>query len=116
MKANFFMILIILLIAAVLGYWVSYVEVDGSKSLLAGITSGVCFAATLIPAYALQYESGRLGVNIRVLSTLFFVAFLVSHFWFAKTGSVMPTYVIVNGLLLLVFLGIFYKMNSIKDV
>ena len=110
------MILIILLIAAVLGYWVSYVELNSDYQLLAGIASGVCFAATLIPAFGLNYESSRMGANIRVLSMLFFVGFLISHFWFAKTGSVMPTYVIVNGLLLLVFLGVFYKLNSIKDV
>lgn len=110
------MTLISLLLAALIGYWVSTTSTQSDHELLTGIASGVCFAATLIPAFGLTYKSSRLGTNIRTLSTLFFVGFAVSHFWFAKTGSTMPGYLIINGIALLVFLGIFYKLVSIKDI
>ena len=83
--------------------------------MLCGICSTVCFLATLIPSIGLRYESDRIGTNIRVLSGLFFIAFLASHFYFANYGIKMPLYVILNGILLVIYLGIFYKINSAQE-
>ena len=115
MKANIFLTLISLSLAGLIGYWVFSNAEGKEQDMLCGICSTVCFLATLIPSICLRYESDRIGTNIRVLSGLFFIAFLASHFYFANYGIKMPLYVILNGILLVVYLGIFYKINSAQE-
>ena len=50
------------------------------------------------------------------MSFLFFLLFLISHFCFAWFGIQMPYYAISNGMLLLLFLAIFYKMININKL
>lgn len=116
MKANVFMTVIAVLLGALLGYWAYDVAEGEPNDVMCGIATAVCLAATLIPTMGLRYGSRRMGVNIRLVSAMFFVLFLVSHFLFAAFGVRMPYYLLVNGLLLLVYLAVFYKMQGIKDV
>jgi hypothetical protein len=115
MRANIFLTIISLILAGLIGYWVFSNAKGQEQDTLCGICSSVCFLATLIPAIGIRYESERIGTNIRVLSGMFFVAFLVSHFYFANYGIKMPLYVILNGILLLIYLGVFYKINSAQE-
>ena len=85
MKANIFLTLISLILAGLIGYWVFSNAEGKEQDMLCGICSTVCFLATLIPAIGLRYESDRIGTNIRVLSGLFFIAFLISHFYSEKS-------------------------------
>lgn len=112
MRANTFLTIISLILAGLIGYWVFSTAEGKEQDALCGICSTVCFLATLIPIMGLHYESARIGTNIRVLSGLFFIAFLVSHFCFASYGIKMPLYMILNGILLVIYLGVFYKINS----
>lgn len=115
-KFNPILTIISLAFAALIAY-LAYNTAEGKDNdTLCGIASGVCFIATLLPVVGLQYESGRLGTNIRIVSVLFFIIFLISHFCFAGFGITMPSYVIVNGLILLIFVAIFYKMSNIKNI
>ena len=116
MKVNAFLTIIAVLLGALLGYFAYSVAEDKPNDMLCGIGSGLCFIVALIPAMGLQYESGRLGVNIRLLSVLFLAVFLVSHFCFAGLGVKIPSYLIVNGVLLLIFLAVFYKMKGLKNL
>ena len=116
MRANIFLTIISLLLAGLIGYWVFCNAKGQEQDTLCGICSTICFLATLIPAIGIRYESERIGTNIRVLSGMFFVAFLVSHFYFANYGIQMPLYVILNGILLVIYLGIFYKIQGLKDI
>lgn len=104
------------MLAALVGYLAFNIAEGKENDAVCGIGSTVCFIATLIPTMGLQYESGRLGTNIRMLSILFFIAFLISHFCFAGFGIKMPYYIITNGILLLIYLTIFYKLQEIKDI
>ena len=101
------------MLSALIGYLAFIVAVGDENDAICGIGSGICFAATLVPVMGLQYESGKLGVNIRVYSSIFFVIFVISNFCFAGFG---PHYIIVNGIMLMIYLAIFYKMQSVKDV
>ena len=116
MKANIFLTGISVILAAIIGYLAYNISEGQDNDVLCGVGSSVCFIATLVPAIGLQYESGRLGVNIRVFSVLFFVIFLISHFCFAGFGIKMPYYIICNGILLVIYLAIFYKMQGVKDI
>lgn len=98
------------------GYLAYNVASGEENDMVCGIGSSICFAATLIPTMGIQYESGRLGTNIRMFSALFFILFAISHFCFAGFGVKMPYYIIVNGIMLMIYLAIFYKMQGVKDV
>ena len=115
MRANIFLTIISLILAGLIGYWVFSNAKGQEEDTLCGICSSLCFLATLIPCIGLHYDSSRIGTNIRVLSGLFFIVFLISHFYFANYGIKMPLYVILNGILLVVYLGIFYKINSAQE-
>lgn len=116
MKVNIFLTLISISLAALVGYLAFNVASGDENDMICGIGSGICFVATLIPAMGLQYESSRLGVNIRLFSAVFFILFAISHFCFAGIGVKMPYYIIVNGVMLLIFFAIFYKMEGVKDI
>ena len=116
MRANIFLTIISLILAGLIGYWVFSNAKGQEEDTLCGICSSLCFLATLIPCIGLHYDSSRIGTNIRVLSVLFFIAFLISHFYFANYGIKMPLYVILNGILLVIFLGVFYKIQGQKNL
>lgn len=116
MKVNVFLTIIAVLLGALLGYLAYNIAEGKPNDVLCGIVSSLCFIGALIPTMGLQYESGRMGVNIRVMSALVLIIFLVSHFCFAGFGVKMPAYLIVNGLLLLLYFAIFYKMQGNKEV
>jgi len=114
MKINMFLLLVSIALTALLGYWIYDTARGDENDILCGIISSVCILSTLIPFIGLQYEDTRIGVNIRILSCLFLVIFLVSHFCFAIFGVAMPAYLIVNGSALLIYLAIFYKLQGIR--
>lgn len=116
MKANIFLSFIGVVLASLIGYLAFNVAKGHENDILCGVCSTICFIATLIPVLGLSYESSRLGTNIRVLSALFFVVFLVSHFCFAGFGIKMPYYIICNGIILIIYLAIIYKMSNITTI
>ena len=65
MKANLFLTFISVMLAALLGYLAFNVANGEDNDVICGIGSCICFAVTLIPTMGLQYESGKLSVNIR---------------------------------------------------
>lgn len=115
MKLNIILTIIAALVVGLLAYWVHTVIQASEAADIITYGSGVCFLVTLLPIVGVEYESARLGINIRIVSILFFVAFLVSQFSFANFVTDIPLYIIVNGLLLVIFLLVLYKMQSIKN-
>lgn len=116
MKINIFLSLISFALSALLSYWAFDVASEDANAVICGIGSLLCFCATLIPSIGMSYKTSRLGPNIRIISALFFVVFLISQFCFAGFGIKMPHYVIVNGIILIMYLAIFYKMQGVKDI
>lgn len=116
MKINIFLSFIGIALALLIGYLAYYLADDQENNIICGIGSTICFIATLIPSIGINYESSRLGTNVRVFSALFFILFLVSHFTFAGFGVIMPYYLICNAILLIIYLAIFYKIIGIKNM
>lgn len=116
MKVNIFLTSISIALAALVGYLAFNIASGDENDVVCGIGSAICFAITLIPTMGLQYKSGRLGVNIRILSVIFFIIFAISHFCFAGFGVKMPYYIIVNGIMLMIYLAIFYRIQDVKDI
>lgn len=116
MKANVVLLILSIMAGTLLAYFVYDVALPDNNSVICGIGAFVCFGSTLIPAVGLKYRTNKLGINIRILSALFFVLFAISQFCFAGFGIKIPYYAIVNGLILISFLAIFYKMQKITNI
>lgn len=116
MKANIFLTMISLLLALLVGYLAYNIAEGKDNDVLCGIGTSVCLVATLVPMMGMQYESGRLGTNIRILSALFFFMFLISNFCFAGFGINTAYYIITNGMMLVIFLAILYKMLNVESI
>lgn len=115
-KVNAVLVAISVALSCLIGYLAFSIGEGKENDVLCGVFSTVCFMATTVPVVGLQYGQTRLGVNVRVMSSLFFVLFLVSHFCFAAIGIKMPYYIILNGILLLVYCGVLYKMLQINKI
>ena len=116
MKVNAFLTVISVLLALLLAYWTFNIAQGQENAAVCGVCSVVCFMGTLVPLLAIKHESGRISTNIRVLSLVFFLLFVVSHFCFANFGVRMPYYVIVNSIAFLVFLTLFYWIRIDKNM
>lgn len=115
MKVNVVLCAITVVVSVLLGYAVYSIAGIDPNAILAGVVSTVCFILTLIPAFCIKYESRALFVNIRVFSMVAFAIMLISHFAFAAIWIKMPFYIIINGIILCIYLGIVYSINSTKQ-
>lgn len=114
MKTNIFLTIISILLASLIGYLAYNIAEGKDNDILCGIGTSLCLFATLMPTIGFQYEEGRLGANIKVVSSLFFIIFLISNFCFAGFGVKMPLYIIVNGILIITYSTILYKFLFIN--
>ena len=115
MKVNIVLCVITVVVSVLLGYAVYSIACIDPNALLVGIFSTICFILTLIPAFGLEYNTGALSVNLRVFSTIAFVVMLISHFAFAAIWIKMPYYIIINGIVLCIYFGTAYSLNSTKQ-
>lgn len=111
MKANVFLFVLSVAVSALLGYLVYSVAGVDPNALLAGLFSTLCFICTLIPAFGFRYKTHALSVNLRTLSIVAFVIMLFFHIAFAAIVIKMPYYLIVNGIILCLYLGIAYSFK-----
>ncbi len=116
MKTNTFLTCISIILACLIGYLTFNIAQGKEYDIIYGFGSTICFIATLLPTIGLQYKDSRSGTNIRVLSVLFFIVFLISHFCFAGFGIKMSYYIITNGIILVIYLALFYKLQGVKEL
>lgn len=115
MKVNIFLSFFSLCLAALIGFLVYTFAERGCNDVLCGICCGISLFSTLLPLMGLKYDSVRTSINIRVCSACFFFIFLLVHLGFSIWGVVMPYYVIITGIIIVVFLSIIYMLNLIKE-
>lgn len=112
MKVNPVLLLISLAIACLSGYGFFAANAGKDFQLLVTIGAGFLIFTTICGIIALKSAGGR-GIvgNIRALSIVFTVVFIISNsiFSFIKLSS--PTaYIITNGILFLVYILIAYSI------
>lgn len=115
-RANLFMSFLAILLSIILGYSIYSVAKGDENDIVCLFVSSICLLSTLIPIMGYQYSSTRLGVNIRILCVIVFIMFMAINFSFAGFGISMPAYIIANGIVLVIYLAILYKINSINNV
>lgn len=114
MKLKAFPLALSLALAGLLGYFIYYITKSADYDLLWGVGATICFAITAIPILGTQYESARQGVNLKILSGVFLITFVISHICFARLSADVAYYIIVNGCLMIAYLALFYKISSLQ--
>ena len=115
MKVNIVPILIAVAISALLAYGLyALCKTDGQELLLA-IGGFLCLFLSLATTMSVRFESRRSSANTALIGIIFFLLLLVSHAIFAFVHFSTPTYVIVNGILLLIFISVTYTIANSKQ-
>lgn len=86
---------------------------NSKEDILEFLTMAV--PVTLIITIGASFELPPTTTNIRVVSGVFFVVALISNLIFTFINFSVPSYVITNGILLLVFILIAYSINKAKQ-
>ncbi|MDR2650801.1 MAG: hypothetical protein LBC68_00595 [Prevotellaceae bacterium] len=114
MKVNFIPIVIATAISLLIAYGL-YSFYDGGNKLLLSIGSFLFFAPTLITAIGISFPLPRTNLNIKVVSGIFFVIALISNVIFSFFDFSVPTYVLTNGILALIFILTVYSINKAQQ-
>ncbi len=104
MKVNTFGLIMALVIAAMIAWLFTLFTAPGDETLALSIGGFICLGSTLSANLGLTYADGRSGVNIKLIGTIFTVAFLISNIIFILTpGFSIRAYIISSVILLCLF-------------
>ncbi|GHT99097.1 hypothetical protein FACS1894142_6310 [Spirochaetia bacterium] len=111
MKINPVLLIIALAIAALAAF--GFYSANNGEAFRWLITAGAGLSlfVTLSGVLAFSADGGGGTVNIKVTSVLFFIALLVEHIIFSLAGVALTPYVIITGILLLLFVLISYAIT-----
>ena len=114
MKINFVQTIIAIAVSLLIAYGLYSFHANDNKLLLCA-GSFVFLSVTLIITIGASFELPRTTTNIRVVSGIFFAMALITNLIFTFINFSAPSYVITNGILLLVFILIAYSINKAKQ-
>lgn len=114
MKINFVQTIIAIALSFLISYGLYSFHGSENKILLSA-GSFIFLATTLIMTIGISFELPRTTTNIRVVSGVFFTIALISNLIFSFINFSVPSYIIINGILLLVFIVISYSINQAKQ-
>lgn len=110
MKINFVQTVIAIAVSALITYGF-YSFHSGENQILLSIGSFVFLSVTLVLSIGVNFEQSRTTKNIRVVSGIFFIVALISNLIFNFLKFSEPSYIIINGILILVYVLISYSIN-----
>ncbi len=114
MKINFVKTIIALAVSALIAYGLYSIH-DSEYNLLLSIGSFIFLSMTLVSQVGIDYGLPRTSLNIRVVAGIFFVIALISNIVFSLISFTSSSYIIINGILLLIFLLIVYSIRQAKQ-
>ncbi len=114
MKIDFIKTLIAITISLLIAYGLYSFHESDNKMLLS-IGSFIFLSASLILSIGASFELPRTTTNVKVVSGIFFAIALISNLIFTFISFSVPSYVITNGILLLVFVLIAYSILKVKQ-
>jgi hypothetical protein len=114
MKINFVQTIIAIAVSLLIAYGL-YSFHDSENKILLSAGSFVFLAITLIFSIGTSFQLPRTTTNVRVVSGIFFAVALISNLIFTFVAFSVPSYVITNGIFLLVFILIAYSINKAKQ-
>ena len=114
MKLNFVQTIIAIAVSLLIAYGL-YSFHESENKILLSLGSFVFLAITLVITIGVNFEQSRTTTNVRVVSGIFFVIALASNLIFSFFKLSTPSYVITNGILLLIFILLTYSINKAKQ-
>lgn len=114
MKVNFVKSVIAIAISGLIAYGF-YAFHNGENKLLLSLGCFLFTATTLLLTIGINFEFPRTTTMVRTVSGIFFVVALLSNFIFSFTDFSVPFYVIVNGILALIYVLIAYTISKAKQ-
>lgn len=111
MKLNF----VRTIIATALSFLISYGFYnfhDSENKILLSVGSFVLLLIALVMTLGASFELPRTTKNIRFASFIFFTIGLISNLIFAFLCFLVPIYIVINGILLLVFILILHSISK----
>lgn len=115
MKINIVPLFIAIAISALLSYALYCMAVNVVDAPLLAIAGFIDLGLPLAAAMSFSVENERATFNIKVLSIVFFIILLIINLIFGFIYSTFSTYLIINGLLLLVWILIVYSISKSKQ-
>lgn len=115
MKINTFPALIALVAAALLAYLFYTISgADAQMSIALAISGFVSMLICLGCGIGITFKDSHHTVNSFAASSLFAVLLFAEHLCFALWGSSVPLLIIFSGLLLVLYLLVFYGISKAK--
>ena len=115
MKIDFVKIIIAVAISCLIAYgFYAICKVDELRWLLT-IVSGVAMTITLAFTLGIKPKAERTAVMFTTMSSIFFVVIAVMDFIFAFVNFSKPVFVILNGVILLIYALITNGMFKCKE-
>lgn len=115
MKVKVVPTIIALGISALLAYALYEICHAEGKELLLAIGGGICLFLTLATCLGVRFEQSRTSANVAVVGAVFFGIMVISNAAFAYLQFATHSYIIINGILLLLFLLIEYLIAKAKQ-
>jgi len=112
MKVNVVMLLIALAIAALMAFGFYSGNKGETYVWLITIVCGIMGFFTLSGIFAVGFNTRGGTGNIRVVSILFFIGSLISNLIFSFSIFALAPYVVINGILFLLFILVVYGINK----
>ena len=114
MKLNVVQTVIAIAVSLLIAYGL-FCFLDSENKILLSVGSFVFLATTLAITIGVDFEQTRTTTNVRVVSGIFFVIAFASNLIFSFFTFSTPSYIITNGILLLIFSLIVYSINKAKQ-
>ncbi len=111
MKINFIKSILALALGLLMSYGL-YSFSGGENKILLSAGSFIYFAITLITLFSISFEQPRTTTNIKVISIVFFMIGFLSNVIFTFINFAIPIYIVLNGILLLLFILTTYSIKS----
>ena len=111
MKLNVVKTIIAIAVSVLIAYGL-YSFHDSENKVLLSLGSFVFLGMTLVITIGVNFEQPRTTTNIRVVSGIFFTIALISNLIFSSFTFSIPSYIITNGILLLIFVLTTYSLNK----
>lgn len=103
MKFNVFLTIASVLIAALIAYGFYAANEGEHLVMLLAAGSGISLAISLTGVLGISTKGRTGGANIKALSLIFFMLFFVSHLIFGFTAVKVAPYVIINGIIFIIY-------------
>lgn len=115
MKINIIPTIIILMLSAILAF-LFYLLSDAGEEMIKALaisafaTIGICLEC----GFGISFKDSQHSVNTSAVSVLFVILFVIEHCCFAIWGTSRAWLAITSGLLLLIYLFIYYGISKAK--